>query len=137
MIPGLDATGHAVLAAVAAGLVVLAGMAWLLIRRRGTSRIESPEDAATIVEQTLVGARVSGAVVGADGIGALAVTEDGRVAAVKRRGRRLIAREVAWRSIRSTAQGILVETGDPRLGEVALAGVDALDIRRLAPRSFK
>ena len=32
--------------------------------------------------------------------------------------------------------GILVETGDSRLGDVTLAGVDVLDIRRLAPRGI-
>ncbi|GGB27034.1 hypothetical protein GCM10011380_15810 [Sphingomonas metalli] len=124
--------------AVGAGSVVLLGGAgWLLLRRRRPARIESPEDAATAVETVLPGTRVSGAVVGADGIGALAVTEDGRVAAVKRLGRQLVACEVAWRAVRSTERGILVETGDRRLGEVALAGVDALDIRRLAPKSFR
>ncbi|MDP1028674.1 hypothetical protein Q5H91_15745 [Sphingomonas sp. KR1UV-12] len=134
MIAGMDATRLAVLAAVGVGAVLAAALGWIMLRSRRAGRIESPEDAAQAVEQMLVGARVAGAVVGADGGGALAVTEDGRVAAVKRRGNRLVAREVPWRNVRSTAQGILVETGDARLGEVALAGVDALDIRRLAPR---
>ncbi len=134
MIAGFDTTDGLVLAAVAAGSLVVIILGWLLLRARRPGRIESPEDAASAVETMFAGARVAGAVVGADGTGALAVTEDGRVAAVKRHGRRLIAREVPWRNVRSTAQGILIDTGDPRLGQVALAGVDALDIRRLAPR---
>ncbi len=137
MIAGLDATEMVVLAAVVAGVLALAFLAWRLVRSRRAGKIDSPEDAANAVESVLVGARVMGAVVGADGMGGLAVTEDGRVAAVKRLGRGLVAREVPWRNVRSTAQGILVETGDPRLGEVALAGVDALDIRRLAPRTMR
>ena len=80
---------------------------------------------------------MAGAVVGADGQGALAIADDGRVAAVKRIGKRLAVREVSWRTVRATQEGILVETGDRVLGAVMLAQVDVLDIRRLAPKSVR
>ncbi|WP_332908811.1 hypothetical protein [Sphingomonas mollis] len=133
--PLADADPLAIGGAAALAALVAIGIGWTTVRRRRVEPIGSLEDAADAVEAMLGGSRVAGAVVGADGIGALAVTDDGRVAAIKRRGHRLIAREVTWRSVRSTAAGILIETGDPRLGEVALAGVNALDIRRLAPKA--
>ena len=85
-----------------AALSLATATGWIWRQRRQSYRIESPEDAAQAVEAALAGVRVSGAVVGADGAGALAVTDDGRVAAVKRLGARLIAREIGWRSVRST-----------------------------------
>jgi hypothetical protein len=120
-------------AAGAAALVVLggAGAMWRVLRR--PVRIDSPEEVADAAEANLRGFTVSGAVVGADGRGALAIAGDGRVAAAKRSRGRLVVREVAWRDVRSTAGGILVETRDRALGEVTLAGIDVLDIRRLAP----
>ena len=118
----------------ATALALVATLGWLWARGRHGHRIGTPEDAAEAVEAALAGVRVAGAVVGADGTGALAVTDDGRVAAVRRLGARLIAREIGWPSVRSTATGILIETDDPRLGTIALAGVNVLDIRRLAPR---
>lgn len=126
-------TSALIAAAVGGGLVLAASGGWLLTRRGGPTRIASPEEAAAAAEQALPGFVVAGAVVGADGSGALAVAANGRVAALARRGRRLLSREVAWRAIRSTAEGIVIETGDRRLGDVRLAGVDVLDIRRLVP----
>jgi hypothetical protein len=123
---------YATIGVATAGMLPMLGWVWL--RGRHGHRIGTPEDAAQAVEAALAGVRVAGAVVGADGAGALAVTDDGRVAAVRRLGARLIAREIGWRSVRSTATGILIETDDPRLGTIALAGVNVLDIRRLAPR---
>ncbi|MBB4618129.1 hypothetical protein [Sphingomonas abaci] len=121
---------------VAALLVVVPLGLWLW-RRRTPPRIDGPEEAVAAVEQMLPGFPVSAAVVGADGLGALAVTADGRIAAVRRVGRRLLAREVPWRVVRATRDGILVETGDRRLGTVLLARVDALDIRRLTPKGIE
>lgn len=121
-------------AAAGAGLLLLL-LGWRLIRRRRPIRIETPEEAAAAAE-TLRGFVVSGAVVGADGAGAFAVSEDGRAAAIGRVGQDLIAREVPWQKVRATTDGILVETGDPRLGVVSLRKVNALDIRRLAPKDF-
>ncbi|TXC72369.1 hypothetical protein FSB78_16515 [Sphingomonas ginsenosidivorax] len=120
-------------AAGAAALVVLggAGVTWRALRR--PVRIDTPEEVAEATEAALRGFAVRGAVVGADGQGALAMSGDGRVAAARRLRRRLVVREVAWRDIRSTAGGILVETNDRALGAVTLTGIDVLDIRRLAP----
>ncbi|MFE8585387.1 hypothetical protein ACFX59_14920 [Sphingomonas sp. NCPPB 2930] len=108
------------------------GIGWL-VRRRRDRRVGSPEDVAAAAEAALAGFAVSGAVVGADGQGALAVATDGRVAAIKLRGRRLVVQEIPWTRVRSTTQGIIAEAGG-RFGPVTLAGVDVLDIRRLAPR---
>jgi hypothetical protein len=75
-----------------------------------------------------------GAVMGADGRAALAVDRRGeRVAVCKRHGAKLAVREVGWAALRSTPGGIVVETGEKRFGQVPIAGVDALDVRRLAP----
>jgi hypothetical protein len=121
----------------AALLVVLAiGGGWLLLRRR-TTRIASPEEAAEAAERELAGFTTQGAVVGADGGGALAIDRVGRVAVMTRDGKRIAVREVAWGALRSTAEGILIDTGERRLGEVLVAGVDALDVRRLAPVDLK
>jgi hypothetical protein len=53
---------------------------------------------------------------------------------MKRHGARIAVREVTWNALRSTPGGIVVETGERRFGSVALTGVNALDIRRLAPQ---
>ncbi|HIV78125.1 MAG TPA: hypothetical protein H9899_11455 [Candidatus Sphingomonas excrementigallinarum] len=121
------------LAGLGAGVVLGgAGIAWLCTRRRD-HRVGSPEDVAAAAEAALAGFTVAGAVVGADGQGALAVATDGRVAAIKLQGRRIAVREIPWTRVRSTAEGIVAEV-EGRFGSVLLAGVDVLDIRRLAPR---
>lgn len=117
-----------VLAGLGAG-IVLGGIGWL-VHRRPVHRVGSPEQVAAAAEAALSGFAVTGAVVGADGQGALAVAADGRVAAVKLRGRRMVVREIPWTRVRSTTEGIVAE-GDGRFGSVILAGVDVLDIRRL------
>jgi len=121
----------------AAALLVIAPVGLWLWRRRTPARIDGPEEAVAAVEQMLPDFPVNAAVVGADGLGALALTADGRIAAVRRVGRRLLAREVPWRVVRATRDGILVETGDRRLGAVRLARVNALDIRRLTPKGTR
>lgn len=122
---------------VAVVVVPLAGLAWAAVRMRRVVKIETPEEAADAAQAQLPGFAVAGAVVGADGQGALAIAADGRVAAVRRIGKRLAVREVSWRTVRATQDGILVETGDRALGAVMLAQVDVLDIRRLAPKSVR
>ncbi|MBC3942083.1 hypothetical protein [Sphingomonas albertensis] len=122
---------------VAAVVVLLGALSWVVVRMRRVVKIETPEEAAEAAQAQLAGFAVAGAVVGADGRGALAVADDGRVAAVKRIGKRLAVREVSWRTVRATQEGILVETGDRALGAVMLAQVDVLDIRRLAPKSVR
>lgn len=118
-----------------AAILVLAGIAWALKLGRD-HRIASPEEAAEAADQALAGFATQGAVVGADGAGALAVAGDGRVAVMKRHGAHIAVREVAWNAVRSTADGIVVETGERRFGSVAIAGVDALDVRRLSPEGL-
>ncbi len=108
------------------------GIGWL-VRHRRDRRVGSPEEVAAAAEAALAGFAVAGAVVGADGQGALAVAQDGRVAAIKLQGRRIAVREIPWARVRSTAEGIVAEV-DGRFGPVMLAGVDVLDIRRLTLR---
>ncbi|VXC72722.1 Cell division protein FtsK [Sphingomonas sp. T1] len=131
------ALGPAVIGAAVAALVAsVGGIGWAAVQKRRVIRIETAEEAAEAAQAQLPGFAVSGAVVGADGRGALAVADDGRVAAVKRVGKRIAVREVTWRTVRATQEGILVETGDRTLGAVMLSRVDVLDIRRLAPRNI-
>ena len=117
---------------VALSLLVAGGAGWLMLRRRDR-RIESPEIAAEAAEATLPGFATIGAVVGADGAGAIAVGADGRVVAMRRIGKAIAVCQVAWTTLLSTPTGIVIDTGDRRVGRVELAGVDALDMRRLAP----
>ena len=116
-----------------AAVLALAVAAWALGLGRGRRRIDAPEEAADAAEAALAGFETAGAVLGADGQGALVVASDGRVAVAKRHGARVAVREVPWGAVRSTADGVVVETGERLFGRVALAGVDALDVRRLAP----
>lgn len=120
-----------VLAGSLAVVLVLAAGAWML-RLGRDERIGSPEDAADATEAALAGFRTSGAVVGSDGAGALVVDGAGRVAVCKRHGARLAVREVGWSDIRATSGGLLVESGERRFGQVIVAGVDALDVKRLS-----
>ncbi|MCP3734110.1 hypothetical protein M9979_04370 [Sphingomonas sp. RP10(2022)] len=127
--------GYAIGGGVAA-VLLLAALGWVLARRRPV-RIASPEEAAEAAEAALPGFDTQGAVVGADGGGALAVDRAGRVAVMRRQGAGIVVREVAWGALRSTAEGILIDSGERRLGPVLVAGVDALDVRRLAPADLK
>ena len=122
-------------AAAAVALLVIVVAVAVAMRRARPARIDSAEDAATAVERAIPGFAVAGAVVGADGAAALAVSHDNRVAVIAPAGRRIVVREVGWAAVRATADGVVVETGDRRIGGVALAGVDVLDLRRLAPAS--
>lgn len=112
-------------------ILVLAGIAWAL-RLGRDARIGSPEEAAAAAEAALAGFEAANVVLGADGAGALAVGTDGRLAAIKRHGARAAVREVRWAAVRPTSAGAVVETGERRFGAVLLAGVDVLDLRRLA-----
>lgn len=129
------AIGIALIAGVAALLLIVAAL-WLL-RRGRQARIETPEDAAAAAEAALAAFETQGAVVGADGTGALAVDRAGRVAVMRRLGKRITVAEVAWVALRSTVDGIVVDSGDRRVGRVLIAGVDALDVRRLAPADLR
>lgn len=113
-------------------VLLLVGAGTWRLRFAGRGRIGAPEEAAGAADAALPGFATSGAVVGADGGGALAVDVRGRVAVMRRRGRGIRVREVDWSAVRAGPEGIVVETGDRRLGAVSLTGVDALDIRRLS-----
>lgn len=133
MTDGLWAYGAGALLVV---LLALAALGWRLTRGRAR-RIASPEEAVEAAEASLGGFATQGAVVGADGTAALAVDRAGRVAVMRRLGQRIVVREVAWGALRSTAEGIVIDSGERRLGSVLIAGVDALDVRRLAPVDLK
>lgn len=119
-----------VLAGSLVAILALAGVAWLL-RLGHDAKIASPEEAAAAAETALAGFEAANVVLGADGAGALALGEDGRLAAVKLHGARHAVREVRWTAVRATPEGTLIETGERRFGAVRLAGVDALHLRRL------
>ncbi|WP_242097417.1 MULTISPECIES: hypothetical protein [unclassified Sphingomonas] len=123
----------AALAVLAVAALFAIGLLVRMALRRGGDRIDSPEEAASAAESALPRFAARNAVVGADGAAALVVGEDARLAVLRRRGRRHAVHEIGWSAVRSTAGGIVVETGDRRLGDVALAGVDVLDVRRMAP----
>ncbi|WP_419808925.1 hypothetical protein [Sphingomonas sp.] len=114
-----------------AAILILAAIAWAL-RLGRDARIASPEEAAAAAEAALAGFAAADVVVGADGAGALAVGEDGRLAAIKRHGARAAVREVSWSAVRPIAGGVTIETNERRFGAVMLAGVDVIDLRRLA-----
>lgn len=119
-----------VLAGSLVAILLLAGIAHVL-RLGHDVRIASPQEAAAAAETALAGFEVVNVVVGTDGGGALAIGEDGRLAAVKRHGARAAVREVGWSAVRATPEGTVIETGERRFGPVTLAGVDVLDLRRL------
>ncbi|MCU6454619.1 hypothetical protein LPN01_11070 [Sphingomonas sp. A2-49] len=132
-------TDHLVWIAVGAGACVaiaVVAAVWMLTHRRAP-RIASPEEAADAAERALAGFDTQGAVVGTDGTGALAIDRGGRVAVMTRAGKGIAVREVAWTALRSTAAGILIDTGERRPGQVLVSGVDALDVRRLAPADLR
>lgn len=120
-----------VLAGSLVAILALAGTAYLL-RLGRDARIASPEAAAVAAETALAGFATANVVVGTDGAGALAVGEDGRLAAIKLHGARPAVREVRWAAVRATPAGTVVETGERRFGRVELVGVDALHLRELA-----
>jgi hypothetical protein len=124
-----------ILAGVALATAILLGaLAWRLKRRGGTHRLEAAEDAMQAAEQSLAGFVALSAAVGHDGQAALVFGEGLRVAVLKVHGTGTAAREIAWRDVRATHEGLFVATGDRRFGAVLIAGIDNLDVRRLAPQ---
>lgn len=99
---------------------------------RATERMmRTPGEALDAARVALPDFPAIDAVTAEDGRAALAVSADRRVAVVRVRGTRVSGREVTWPMLRQTAEGIVVETGHRRLGDVMLTGVTALDVRRL------
>jgi hypothetical protein len=124
-------SGSLVIAGAVAGLALLAlaALAWRFVaggRRRGMLR--TPEEAVEAAAAALPDLAALDAVVGDDGRAGLVLGTDGRVVVVTAAGR---AGAVPWAALRQTGEGVVVETGSRRLGEVLLKGVDALDVRRL------
>lgn len=120
-----------VIAGVVAGVVLLglAMLAWRFVaRRQRRAMLRTPEEAVEAVAVALPGLSVLNAVVGDDGRAGLVLGTDGRVVVVTATGR---AGTVPWAALRQTGEGVVVETGTRRLGQVLLKGVDALDVRRL------
>jgi hypothetical protein len=116
----------------AALVVAGAAGAWALRRRRKPpAPIETAEEAAFAAEAALAGFQVYSAVLATNGQGALAVGRENRVAVITRGRDGLAVREVPWKAVRATPYGLVVETGDG--GDVALAGIDSLEVRRLTP----
>ncbi len=114
--------------AIAAGA---AGCIWAFTRLRDQGRISDLEDVAQAVEGALTGFSVRSAVMGSDGLAALAYSASGRVAAVRPDRNGFTIGEIVWANLRRGAHGILIETGSRRIGTLTLRDVDALDIRRL------
>ncbi len=120
-----------VLAGSLAAILALAGIAWLL-RLGRDGKVEDAGAAARAAEDALAGFRAEGAIFSDDDQAAIVAGAEGRVAVVKCHGANLAVREVRWAAVRSTYEGIEVETGDRRFGLVTLKGVDVLDVRRMA-----
>jgi hypothetical protein len=119
------AIGGGSLAAIGAGAVLL------LRRRQARPRIDTEAAAMDGAAAALPGFGPRAAVVGHDGAAALVGGDGDRLALVRAERRRLVAHAIDWGAVRATVAGIVVE-GRKGAG-VAIAGVDALDVRRLAP----
>ena len=117
-----------------ATVIALGTAAFWLLRRGGGSRLHTPEEAMQAAGEALTGFVPLSAAVGRDGQAALVFGEGLRVAVVKVRRADAAAREIVWGDVRATREGLLVATGDWRLGTVLIAEVDNLDVRRLAPQ---
>lgn len=117
-----------------ATVIALGAAAFWLVRRSGGTRLNTPEEAMQAADQAIAGFVALSAAVGADGQAALVFGEGVRVAVVKVRRAGAAAREIVWGDVRATRDGLLVATGDWRLGTVLVADVDNLDVRRLAPQ---
>lgn len=123
-----------VFAASLAAVLALAGLAaWL--RLGGTDRrLADPKLVMLAAEEALPGFVAQAAAIGSDGRAALIFGDGMRIVVVKAHGARIAAREIVWRDVRATHEGMVVATGERRFGEVLVAGVDNLDVRRLAPQ---
>ncbi|KAK0330715.1 hypothetical protein LTR94_031764, partial [Friedmanniomyces endolithicus] len=99
------------------GLIAVGVSLWVSVYWMRT--IDEARDAAL---DALPGTQAVDAVISADGRAALVLLSDARIALVRTRGRRVSGREVAWPMLRQTYDGIVVETGDRRFGDVALVG---------------
>ncbi|WP_298671283.1 hypothetical protein [uncultured Sphingomonas sp.] len=117
-----------------AAVLALGGIAAALRLGRTDRMLIETDDALRAADDAVAGFTGVSAVIGADGRAALVFGEDRRVVVLKTHGARIAARVIEWDAVRATPGGMLVETGERRFGAVLLAGVDALDVRRLAPQ---
>jgi hypothetical protein len=117
-----------------AAVVVLGALAWWLLRCGPSHRLNTPEEAMHAAAQSLTDFAPLSAVVGHDGQSALVFGDGLRVAVLKARRTDAAAREIVWHDVRATPEGLVVATGDRWLGTVLVAGIDNLDVRRLAPQ---
>lgn len=117
-----------------AAVLALGGVAAALRLGRSERILVEEADALREADQAVAGFAGVSAVIGADGRGALVFGEDRRVVVLKAHGANIAARVIAWDAVRATPGGMVVETNERRFGAVALPGVDALDVRRLAPQ---
>ncbi|MBW6533340.1 hypothetical protein ACYZX9_13375 [Sphingomonas citri] len=104
--------------------------AWLGLGR-AHRMMRSVDEAIEAVGVALPRFAAFDAVIAEDGRAALVIDTTGVIALVLVRGARVRARVIEWAMVRQTYAGILVETGDRGFGDVLLAGVSAIDVRRL------
>jgi hypothetical protein len=117
------------IAASALAVAAAGGTGWLFGRRR--ERLRDPEAVMVDAAERLAGFDPVSAIIGDDGTAALTVASDGRLAVLSAGYGRPSIREIDWTVVRATAAGIQVSPARGR--PVLLAGVNALDVRRLAP----
>lgn len=120
--------------AAGAALAGLGALIMWLLHRGGGQRLTTPDQALSVSAELLAGFAPVSAVLGDDGQAALIVGDGRRVAVLKVRGKGAAAREVEWRDVQATREGLRVATRDWRLGTILILGVDNLDVRRLAPQ---
>lgn len=104
--------------------------AWLGLGR-AQRMMRSVDEAIAAARTAMPRFEAFDAVIAEDGRAALVIDPTGTIALVLIRGRRAHARTVEWTMVRQTYGGILVETGDRRFGDALLAGLTAIDVRRL------
>jgi hypothetical protein len=104
--------------------VLLLALVAKLLRLGGGSIADVGEAKAT-AEALLSGFEAERAVVGHDGQAALVHGRDGSVALLKMHGSRIAARRLATLRSEATPDGLRVETGERRFGNVLLKGIDA------------
>lgn len=123
-----------IFAASLAAVLALGGLAaWLKLG--GTDPVFTSADGTMrAAEDAIAGFVAISAAIGSDRRAALVFGEGMRIVVLKAHGAHSAAREIVWHDVRATHEGMVVATKDRRFGTVLVAGVDNLDIRRLAPQ---
>ncbi|WBH15162.1 hypothetical protein [Sphingomonas radiodurans] len=123
-----------VFAASLVAVLALGGIAAWLKLGRSEPVFTAPDAAMRAAEEAITGFVAVSAAVASDGRAALVFGEGMRVVVLKAHGAHSAAREIVWHDVRASHEGMVVSTGDRRFGTVLVAGIDNLDIRRLAPQ---